>query len=134
RQHRSRATSRFFRDRHRHVTTLAFAVHNLEGDALRCRRNALGNRLLGIHRLAGCLYNDISRDDSLLLSWAARGDGSNERAFYILRKLVLLAQLSRQRTDLHADPRGILCLYRTSEWKHDNCKNAHDYSRKWTSR
>src|SRR5262249_40382423 len=50
-----------------------------------------------------------------------------------LSKLVLLAQLNRQCTDLDTDPGGILCSNRAREDEHDNCKKTGDRSRKWPS-
>src|SRR5262245_5045134 len=107
RHDRRRASSRFFGDRHRHVAMLAFAAHELEGNASQCGscRNALGNGLCLINLLTACLHNDISRDNSLLLGGTTRSHCSNERALRCLWQIVLLAQLRRQCTDLQSDPR-----------------------------
>src|SRR5207247_492327 len=64
-QERSRSASRLFRDWHRNVTALAFAVDDLEGGALRRRSNALRHGLCCIHRLAGGLSNDTSSEHTL---------------------------------------------------------------------
>jgi hypothetical protein len=82
RHDRGRASSRFFRDRNRHVAMLAFADHDLEGNASRCGtcRNPLGYGPCRSNLLTACLHNDIPRDNSLLLGGTTRSHRSNDRA------------------------------------------------------